>query len=421
MTTPTIQHNSFQELKDYFDDVLNTDKRTYTSSNDECTPLDCVLEMINKLPEELWKRKNLTVLDPCCGNGNFHLGIYFKLLESGKSKTNICKSLFFNDTNLQRLKNVRQIFGKSFVITSLDFLTTEFPKQYDLIVANPPYAKIMENGKRASKNHNLIKLFIEKSLTLLKPNGYLLFITPDNWMSLSDRNSLITTLTRLQIIHLDIHRAKKYFKKIGSSFTWFVIQNCPAYTDISVSGVYKNFEYTDRVVSQPRNFIPLFYNSTVQSILSKTIEANLEKFKIETSSDLHRYTKAKLIHTEKTNEFPYELVHTPKQTVWSSRPHKWQNGFKVFISLTDKYSVFIKNNVGMTQSIAFIRCENELQAKRFESILKHPIYQFLNNITRYGNFNCVRILQQFPIPSLDDIYESFGIDAYEREYIQRFL
>jgi type I restriction-modification system DNA methylase subunit len=35
----------------------------------------------------------------------------------------------------------------------------------DIIVANPPYAKMLENGKRASKNHNLIKDFIEKALS----------------------------------------------------------------------------------------------------------------------------------------------------------------------------------------------------------------------------------------------------------------
>ena len=69
-------------------------------------------------------------------------------------------------------------------ITNHHFITFDNSKKYDLIVANPPYVKILENGKRASKNHNLIKDFIKKALLQLKPKGYLLFITPDNWMSL---------------------------------------------------------------------------------------------------------------------------------------------------------------------------------------------------------------------------------------------
>ena len=92
-------------------------------------------------------------------------------------------------------------------------------QKFDFIVANPPYAKLLENGKRASKNHNLIGLFIKKSLELLNPNGLLLYITPDNWMSYADRNTLICELTKLQIVYLNIHIAKKYFKKIGSSLS----------------------------------------------------------------------------------------------------------------------------------------------------------------------------------------------------------
>ena len=43
--------------------------------------------------------------------------------------------------------------------------------KFDAIVANPPYAKLLDNGKRSSKNHNLIKDFIEKALLQLKQNG----------------------------------------------------------------------------------------------------------------------------------------------------------------------------------------------------------------------------------------------------------
>ena len=131
-----------------------------------------------------------------------------------------------------------KIDWKMFVVY-YDFIVHNSDKKYVLIVANPPYAKILENGKRASKNHNLIKDFIEKSLSQLKPNGYLLFITPDNWMSYADRNVLIEIITSMQIVHLDIHTAKKYFKKIGSSFTWYIIQNCPFYKNINVSGIWK--------------------------------------------------------------------------------------------------------------------------------------------------------------------------------------
>ena len=327
--------------------------------------------------------------------------------------------IFQNGNQFSNLKQINYVLQK----TNYDFITFNNLKKYDLIVANPPYAKLLENGKRASKNHNLIKDFIEKALSQLKPNGYLLFITPDNWMSFADRNLLIEIITGLQIIHLDIHTAKKYFKKIGSSFTWYIIQNCAFYKDINVSGIWKKKEYISSVVSKERKYIPLLYNQIVQNILSKTIDnKNLKKFEIKTSSDLHKYTKAEFIRDEKDNVYKYKLIHTPSQTVYSSRPHKFQEGYKVFISTTDKYKLFI-DECGMTQSIVFILCCNEEQAKKYLHILQHPLYVFINNICRWGNFNNIRILQSFPIPDIEysgnhqEIYNYFNITEDEINFI----
>jgi len=425
-----IEINSYEELKNYYNKVLNIDKSTYKSTNDETTPIECIEEMIAKIPIELWSRKNLKILDPCCGNGNFHLVISNELIKYDIDKKIIFEEILkFNDINDDRLENVKKIFSYNLNITNSNFIcendTNKPDEKYDLIVANPPYAKLMDDGKRTSKNHNLIKDFIEKSLSLLKTNGYLLFITPDNWMSYADRNTLIEKITSLQIIHLDIHNAKKYFKKIGSSFTWYIIQNCSYYKNISISGIWKKEQYLSSVSSQIMKFIPLLYNQIVQSILSKTIlNTSLKKFDINTSSYLHKYTKKELINTTETDIFKYKLIHTLKQTVYSSKPHKFQDGYKVFISTTDKYNLTI-DNCGMTQSIAFILCDNQEQAQKYLKILYNPLYQFINNICRWGNFNNIRIMQQFPIPDNyeddKDIYESFKITNEEIDYIQSHL
>jgi adenine-specific DNA-methyltransferase len=425
-----IDFSTFIELQDYYNNVLNKDRSTYRTSNDEPTPIECVKDMVNKIPADLWDKENIKILDPCCGNGNFHLVILYKLLNKYDKKDILENILYFNDINDERLNNVRKIYNNDkyrLNISNDDYLIKNDNIKYDLIVANPPYAKLLINGKRASKNHNLIKDFLEKSLKLLKSDGFLLFITPDNWMSYADRNTIIKTITRLQIIHLDIHSAKKYFSKVGSSFTWYIIQNTPYYKDFSISGIWKKELYSDYIISYERSYIPLYYNSIIERILKKTINnSNLEKFNIITSSDLHHYTKKKFISSTETDTYKYKLIHTPKQIVYSSKPHKYQEGYKVFISTTDKYKIFI-DNCGMTQSIAFIRCNDLEEAELYKKILNHNLYVFINNICRWGNFNNIRILQSFPKPNLNNfdddniIYNYFNITDDEKKFIKEKL
>jgi type I restriction-modification system DNA methylase subunit len=425
-----IENKSYKDLSKYYNEILNKDILTKKSSNDESTPIECTEDILKKIPKELWNRYKLRILDPCCGSGNFELLIYYKLLESKKSTKEILEEIiYFNDINEDRLKNVKNIYlNEKYKLNILknDYIE-EIEKlknleKFDLIIANPPYAKINRDGKRASKNHNLINIFIKNSLLLLKENGYLAFLIPDNWMSLSNKNTLIKILTELQIIHIDIHSGKKYFKKIGSSFTYLIIKNTPYYENIKITGIYKKEYYEDSVKSQIRDYIPLLYNSMVENILKKTLDNDiLKKYNIQTSSDLHHYTKKKLLSDVKTEIFKYKIIHTPSKIVYASRPHKYQEKYKVFISLTDKYKIFI-DNCGMTQSVGFIIYESEEEAYQNKKILEHPIYVFLNNICRYGNFNNVRILQKFPIISIDinyeKIYEYFNINNEEIKYIE---
>ncbi len=384
-------------------DTLNQDESHFYNSNDICTPMGCVKQMVDTIPDVFWEKKDLKILDCCCGNGNFHGYI--------QTKTPL-KNLYFNEINPKRVKNIKKYFGDNINLFTQDFLSFDEDEKYDLVVANPPYAKFNENG-RTSKNHNLSRDFIKKALDVTKDGGYILFIVPNNWMSFSDRNILPKELSCYQFIHISIHKAKKWFPKVGSSFTWFLLQKSPNTKSFVVENSYF-LEDTKKVKIKPnQNFIPLYLSNEVCSILNKTINAKNEKYEVHTTSNLHRTTKKHLISNEKSDEFCYRLIHTPSQTVWSKVPHKYQDGWKVFISLTNQYSTFV-DNCGMTQSIAFIRCKNKTQAQKIKKELDGEIYKFLNNITRYGNFNNIRVLQRLPI------YGSFSLNKKELALVEKF-
>lgn len=411
-----FQSRSYAEVKFHFDSVLNKDKSTFTSSNDEPTPIGCIEEILSSIPKTFWAKEYLKILDPCCGNGNFHLVVGNLLRENGHTYESAISAMEFNDLNPVRLQNVKEVFGATCNRTQHDFLKQDFGIDNDMIVMNPPYASLMEDGKRASKNHGLYISFMQKGLDSLKEGGYLVAIVPDSWMSLADRNKFCNNITSYQFVRLDIHTPKKWFPKVGSSFTALVVEKKVAYKEFTVSHLYKSKVYESIVNSSTQSYIPLWHSKLTQIIFDKTINTGFEKYKIETSSDLHKYTKKNEINDTEDGEFIYRLIHTPKQTVWAKRPHKFQEGWKVFLSTTDKYRAFI-DCCGMTQSIAFIRAKNEEDARNVKLMLGHPLYVFLNNSCRYGNFNNIRILQKFPV-AYEDPYIQFGITKEEQEYIE---
>ena len=72
----------------------------------------------------------------------------------------------------------------------------------------------------------------------------------------------------------------------------------------------------------------------------------------------------------------------------------------------------------MTQSIVFIRCKDKDEANNIAKILTHPLYCFINNICRWGNFNNIRILQSFPeCNDYDNVYKKFNITQEEIDFI----
>lgn len=405
---------NINEIKAHFD-ALNGDLSHYANSNDICTPIDCVMEMVDAIPQELWVRPNLRILDPCCGNGNF--GAYLA------TKTSL-SNIYFNEISDARVKNLKSYFGEDINLTQKDFL--EFPtpasptEKYDLIIANPPYAQFTIDGKRASKNHNMSRAFVSKALELVADNGYLVFIIPNNWMSYADRNPLPSQLTALQPLTIDINGAKKWFPKVGSSFTWFVIKNSPtSTTSASPTTIHNHYFINDTQTAKlpPRMpCLPLYLSDDTLSIFAKTVfDPTLPKYKVLTTSYLHKYTKRSHIVDAPDTSHPYRLIHTPSQTVYSDIPHKYQEGWKVFIPTTNKFEPFVDCNCGMTQSIAFILCENEAEARRICGELSDEVYLFVNDTTRYGNFNCNRVLERLPVAG------SFTLSESEKETIRRFL
>lgn len=160
------------------------------------TPVVLVDEMLDKVPIHFWKSPK-KVFEPCCGKGNFVLGIFdrfYKGLENIVDPEERCKEIIkciyyadisplntFITTELLKC-HITSYCGDEqelkFNFYTGDTLKLDVEHQwkvkiFDLVVGNPPYSTDPSN----SNTKPLYNKFIEKYIN----NDYLLFVVPSRW------------------------------------------------------------------------------------------------------------------------------------------------------------------------------------------------------------------------------------------------
>ena len=152
--------------------------------------------------------KNVNILDPCCGSGSFLVSAYNSIKEELNGKEHC--SLYGMDISKQAILLTKLRFMlldiKSENIFCSDALSDVklLPESFDIILTNPPFGtkgKITDHGvlrnydlayKYSNTNDRWIKtntlqngvpperLFIERCIRLLKPNGKIAIVLPDS-------------------------------------------------------------------------------------------------------------------------------------------------------------------------------------------------------------------------------------------------
>lgn len=371
----SLAHSTENEIIRYYNSI-NQDKFHMTSNDDICTPMECVKKMIDYIPNELWSKQKIKVLDPCCGNGNF--GAYCQF------KTNI-NNIWFNDINKTRIANCKKILNPKH-LSSVNFLDMDSYGKWDLIMANPPYS----GG--GNKNHSLSNEFIEHSIKLLKNNGYLCFVTPNNWMTYNNNNTTLNALLSNGSFIVIDNDVKKYFPRVGSSFTIMIWQK----------GVFSNKTYIknnylvkdeqhDVIIPSDISFIPLYISQTVIDIVNKSIQKANNNFNYR--CDLHNFTKKALLSDNKDSQFKYKTIHTARKTRFAKFKQDIYDKWVIIVPLSTYYVPFIQTHVNTTQSVGYFSFDTKANAKKYMDIITHPCYKLIIHLTRYGNFNNIMVLK----------------------------
>lgn len=149
-----------------------------------------VNEIIKTLPE-FSNNEEIAIVEPSVGCGNFLLGIFHKYSNIKKVHLKLV-DIDSNVLNIVELLYKNQI-PKNFEVKYIcgDFLQIDFNK-VDLVIGNPPF-------RHNTKNINLAKLFLEKSLNISK---FVSMVMPKNLLNTNDYLDIRIKLQEKGVSHI---------------------------------------------------------------------------------------------------------------------------------------------------------------------------------------------------------------------------
>jgi len=268
-------NNSMDYIKEH--SKLNIGKKKL--NGEVFTPPELINEMLDKLPNDVWYNPKLKWLDPCSGVANFPFIIYERLMiglkdiiidDKQRKKHILTEMIYMVELDNENCNHIREIF-KDYDINLYEgsFFDYETNIKFDIIMGNPPYNQCGISSKKKNieleqDKKTIWSGFIEKSFTILKTSGYLLFVNPLTWVKKTHK--LHKVMFEKYIIYLELWDVNNGKKLINGELpiSIFLLQNIKNTnnnkTIIKVKNDRYNYnddfeEYLDKDLSLPLGHI----------------------------------------------------------------------------------------------------------------------------------------------------------------------
>ena len=427
-----------QELVAFLGQHLKPKELEKKQNGEVFTPPDLIQQKFNKLTladPEIWSDPDKKFLDPANGIGNYPALAFHRLMEGLKDaipidserKQHILeKMLYMCELNKKNVEVSRKVFDPEGIYAlnlyqgsylDLDPKKEWGVEKFDVIFGNPPYQP-PSNGKKGGKS--LWPTFVEKSMKLLKANGFLVFVHPALWRM--PENELHDLMFGKQFHYLSIHSKQEGDKVFHATtrYDWYVLQNQASNTPTQV-------RFDDGIQSSLmiNPSLPFIVNHGL-SIIQKMMLKNQPGFlKCEKVSECH--TQLKHVSKQKKATYDYPLVTSSSKTrgirlCWSNRPTKTQYAKKVILSDGEVIHPFYDTGkFGTTESGMFILVDTDVEGAKITRYLKSKLVSFVNAGCKWSNFATKKhIFSIIPHPkdlpenfTDADVYRYFGITPEE--------
>jgi hypothetical protein len=400
------------------------------------TPVKLVDDMLNSTPLEFWKTPH-KVFEPCCGKGNFVLGIFdrfYKGLEEmypdeiERCRVIMTECIYYADLtalNVFITTEIMKCHVQSYCgLDELDFEFNNYTgdtleidvysiwkiNNFDAVIGNPPYQPPSNDKKGGTSIWNE---FVSLSLSkLLKERGYLVFVHPALWRK--PDNKLRDEMFSKQIHYLSIHNKVEGNKLFGATtrFDYYLLENTPTYKNTRV--MFEDKKEYDILITKELPFIPNFGWSIFDKVFKK-----LDNNGIITNGDSDCHTSRPYVSKIKTSEYKYDLLNSISKTkgktfCYSSRPHKVQNNKKVLFSNGETIVPFYDNGeLGVTQGGLYTIVNTENEGKKLVEYLNSNLVVYLIKATKWSNFEtCKQLFWYIPLPTYIHNVNNTNVNNY---------
>jgi hypothetical protein len=448
-----------KELLELIDSCLKPKQKEKQENGEVFTPMELVFEMLDNLDKHyikengksIFTKKNFKWGDITgCGMGNFSVAVYLRLMEGLKQeipndddrkKHILEKMIYMAELNKKNVFICRQIFDVNNYYClnlyegdalELDPAVEWGVEMFDVILGNPPYNKggiRSHTGKQlGEKNETIWTKFVEKSLGLLKSNGYLAFIHPLSWLKKS--HSLHNEMIDRHIIWLKLWDNIKSLATINGKIpiSLYVLQNSKNTNKFKteiISEVQSKKLKTTSVEYLDKNYsIPLAYHSIFNK-LTTFIESKNLQLEYSTKTIKSSGTKTK-IPSNYTSEDMWAIdTYTIKEGIMvkkATETHPDANKRKLIIANKASFNgAFIDDGkISLTGNHKFYVVGDKLEL--LKKILDFNIINIIGHYTKYGqdfldneSFKYIPDIRKLGINDIteDDFYKLIGLTTQE--------